>query len=190
MDGFRLHLRFDKGEKHGRTEIRFTGLAQEVRAEKEKEREAQTAHDSEAPDHETRNRKTKGDESASAQEQRGIDSQKDQGACPQGEIGGSVMVDERTQILKMAESRKVLDEIGHGMRLGIPRFKAGSARLIADPRYPDPNRKERDVSPEAVDDLMNSGILGELPEHRTNQKLGWRECGLPGKKYKLYACVQ
>ena len=72
-----------KGKNYG-SEIRLTGLAQEVRAEKEKEREAETAVDSEAPDHETRNRKTKGDESASAQEQRGIDPEKDQGACPQG----------------------------------------------------------------------------------------------------------
>jgi hypothetical protein len=60
-------------------------LAQEVRAEKEKEREAETTHDGEAQNHAARIRETKDDESASAQEQRGIDSpQKDQGAGPQG----------------------------------------------------------------------------------------------------------
>jgi hypothetical protein len=59
-------------------------LAQEVRAEKEKERKAETAVDGEAQNHAARIRETEDDESASAQEQRGIDSQKDQGACPQG----------------------------------------------------------------------------------------------------------
>ena len=46
-----------KGKNYG-SEIRLTGLAQEVRAEKEKEREAETAVDSEAQNHAARIRET------------------------------------------------------------------------------------------------------------------------------------
>jgi len=97
-----------------------------------------------------------------------------------------------------AESKRVLDAIGHGMRLTIPKqpLNAGPrravlARVIVNPAYPKEYQEaEFDVSTAAVSELISSGLIGEIPEHRTNQKSGWRESGLPGDTHRIYACIQ
>jgi len=86
------------------------------------------------------------------------------------------------------EAIKVMDSFGMGMRLAVPRNGEGDCKVIPTPHWGD--FEEFVVSRETVDELLSSGLLGELTEERVNDKLGWRECGLPGDKYHLYACIQ
>src|SRR5271154_4752825 len=76
----------------------------------------------------------------------------------------------------------VINGIGTGMRLAIPRSRVGPARLIRVPSYAEVAGAEVagaevDVSARALVELMESGLLSEQTEHRHNGKLGWREQG-------------
>lgn len=89
------------------------------------------------------------------------------------------------------KTRAVFDKIGHGMRLGVPREPGIPARLLRDERFrPGPELAEQDLSASTVKELLDSGLLAELTEHRNNGKVGWREASLPGDRYHIYACLQ
>lgn len=82
---------------------------------------------------------------------------------------------------------------GQCLRLLVP--KDGSMpHLIADPRYhdikPEAKSLERTVPPVVVRQLVKAGFIGALTENRNNQKMGWREAGLPGETNDVYCCVQ
>jgi hypothetical protein len=86
------------------------------------------------------------------------------------------------------EALVVLNEIGQDMRLAVSRL-SGDAKLIRDPRL-NLTLPEHTVSPEIVKELIAKRLISELTEFTDNCKLGWREMGLPGEAYHLYACTQ
>jgi len=86
-------------------------------------------------------------------------------------------------------ARAAFVEIGNGMRLAVPRDQSGPAELIPDHRF-NPGFSRRAISDVAVAALLKSGLLAEMPEHRTDDKVGWREAGLPGEHFRIYACLQ
>ena len=99
------------------------------------------------------------------------------------------MSDSRT-IGMSAGARAILDSFQNGFALCVPRV-SGRPKLVqrnwARERNPEPDRA---VDRKDVAELLASGLVGELTEHRNNQKIGWRESGLPGKSHRVYLCVQ
>ena len=65
------------------------------------------------------------------------------------------------------------------------------ARLVARPRYL-PNAVAIDIDSETFKECRSysGALLGEIPEHTINHKLGWREMKLPqppqGEKYYFF----
>lgn len=88
-----------------------------------------------------------------------------------------------------AEALTLYREIGEGMRL-LLHPKNGLARLVKHPRFDSFGHREREVDRHIVDELLRSGWLRELPEHETDHVVGWRESGLPGEEFHVYACLQ
>lgn len=87
------------------------------------------------------------------------------------------------------EARAAFVEIGHGMRLAIPRNGAGPAELIRDPRFP-VVFYAHNISELAATLLIKSGLLAEMTEQTENCKLGWKDSPLPGEAFRLYVCIQ
>ncbi len=85
-------------------------------------------------------------------------------------------------------TREVYEAIAHGLTLCTPRDGLGG-RLLNAPNRP-PYGEERDVPEHNVSELLNSGMLAELPEHPTDRKTGWRALGLPGETWKCWKLIQ
>lgn len=91
------------------------------------------------------------------------------------------------------EARWAADAIGHGMRLCVPRSSEGIAKVIRIPVWPAICYGEwdnREISREAVEQLLASEQFSELPEHTTNWKVGCRENRLPFDEYRVYAFIR
>jgi len=106
--------------------------------------------------------------------------------CPSGSQRGSAF---RTEA-----GRLVGNLIGCGFRLCIPRdakrHPGAMLILLGVGPLPRPTMAAVGVEQSTVDDLLSAGLLGELPEHRTSAKMGWRECGYPGDDFRVYAFIQ
>ena len=87
----------------------------------------------------------------------------------------------------------VLQLLGIGyILLGGP----NRARLVPRPRHLPPNAGAIELDSETFEEclgcesLARCHVLGEIPEHTVNHKLGWREMELPkppeGEKYYLF----
>ena len=83
-------------------------------------------------------------------------------------------------------AQTVLNKMGTGMRLFVRRTAPYEAKLL-NPHMPEPAiPMDLGILPE----LINSGVISELPEFRTNDKIGWSEGCLDGHTYHIYACTQ
>ena len=80
----------------------------------------------------------------------------------------------------------VLSKMGAGMMLFLRREAPYEAKLL-NPYRPEP---EIPVARETVEILIESRLISELPEFRTNHKIGWSEGCLDGHTYRIYACTQ
>lgn len=86
-------------------------------------------------------------------------------------------------------ARRILQKMRDGMILAIRRDPdQGANRLMNFPGHK--AGEDQDVTPEVFDELLKAGLISELPEQRTRNRIGWREAGLPGDLYYIYACVQ
>ena len=87
------------------------------------------------------------------------------------------------------ESQDVMDEIGQGMILAQHRVNDGL--FVMFKRGPwNPPFENHLVDINVGRELLSSGLLSELTEHRNNQKVGWRELDLPGEEFKFYLMIQ
>jgi hypothetical protein len=99
---------------------------------------------------------------------------------------------------QFAEEEKLMDlvfqHMGHGYRLRDPHDAESPCTLVPDPRWPVPVTFKATLTevPERIVALLKIDRyrrISQLPEHTTNQKIGWRESGFPdGADY--YACTQ
>jgi len=80
----------------------------------------------------------------------------------------------------------VLSKMGAGMRLFVRRTEPYDAKLL-NPYTPEP---QKPVPNETAEVLILSGLISELPEFRTNHRIGWSEGCLDGHTYRSYACTQ
>ena len=77
------------------------------------------------------------------------------------------------------------------MRFLFPRpGTPGPALLVPHPGYPAIRFEREELSERVGGELVSCDLLGELTEERNNQKMGWREIGLPGEQYRCFAFVQ
>jgi len=90
------------------------------------------------------------------------------------------------------EGQVALAKVGAGLRFCYPREgTAGGSILVPHPTWPNHRFGEREDLPAAVAaELLKSPLLGELTEQRNQNKIGWREAGLPGEQYRVFAFVQ
>ena len=79
----------------------------------------------------------------------------------------------------------VLSKMGAGMRLFVRRTKPYDAKLLNPYML-----EEIPVPNETAKVLILSGLISELFEFRTNNKIGWSEACLDGQTYHIYACTQ
>lgn len=89
-------------------------------------------------------------------------------------------------------ARACLALMGCGYRLCLPRTDRDTPLLVNWAPY---NSMDEWLSPIAVDPsdaqaVVNTGLLGELPERTTNGKVGWREGRMPGETHKVFAFIQ
>jgi hypothetical protein len=83
-----------------------------------------------------------------------------------------------------------LAKIGLCMRLCMPRG-LGEPKLIPHPKWPCAWNAEETIPRPVADEMLASGLLGEFPEDTgSGSKIGWRDAGLPGDLYHVYAFVQ
>lgn len=89
------------------------------------------------------------------------------------------------------EVSDALKQIGHGMRLAIPRpGTAGSPMLIGTSPF-SLAHDYHDVPEATAEELISvTGLLCEMAELTDHAKVGWREHGLPGERYRLYSMMQ
>jgi len=107
-------------------------------------------------------------------------------------------------------AKLILESIALGMRLRIPHRVAGAATdaSLVDAFYdfgrPHTGNKTVDDSwrqshirpaigpldPEPVAELLASGLLWKLTKDRVDERFGWMERGLDGKKADFYCLVQ
>lgn len=81
-------------------------------------------------------------------------------------------------------------KIGQCMRLCVPRG-LGEPKLIPHPKWPCAWNAAEDIPRSVADEMIASGLLGELPEYTgEGSKIGWRDAGLPGVAYHVYAMLQ
>ena len=95
--------------------------------------------------------------------------------------------------VRRANGEKVLDEMGHGMRLRISH--EGAAEIVKDPKsfaYGSACGpwvafcENHPVDADTVRFLLNSWMIYKLSEYRDNGKIGWREAGMDGEKADWY----
>jgi hypothetical protein len=86
-------------------------------------------------------------------------------------------------------AKRIFRLMGSGKRLIIRRDGGGPPKLVDDPRFPS-SVPDEDVELYDVSQLIEAGWISELTEHTTNNKIGWREAGLPGETHHVYACTQ
>jgi hypothetical protein len=96
-------------------------------------------------------------------------------------------------------NRLVMEAMGRGFRLRIP-FDQSAPSLVdpGRPSFKTPRGDHvhavdsREIGPldsSEIADLLNSGLLGKLTENQVDQKRGWRDMGLDGRKADFYAMI-
>ena len=88
------------------------------------------------------------------------------------------------------EAAAIFEKMGQGMRLVVP-FGEAPCKLVADPRWPR-YCPDQEVSATACLELQESRLISALPEHLTDNKIGWRESGFAelGETAGIFACTQ
>ncbi len=115
-----------------------------------------------------------------------------------------------TKTFLSTEANTIFDAMGNGMRLIVPRENERVsddpsivARLIPHPKWQSYATTPLDLrNLDAIKELLASGLIRELPENTVIYRkagpkskvdgglIGWRESGLPGESFHVYACTQ
>lgn len=95
------------------------------------------------------------------------------------------------------EAFEIFDAMGYGMILLEHRGKK-ECKLVYNPKlkeHLENSFREINVEWEVFDELYKSGRITELNEYTERWKggggkIGWREFGLPGEEFRVFACTQ
>lgn len=79
--------------------------------------------------------------------------------------------------------------MGGGMRLRVSHAD-GSVQVVEGLARYGKNRPSHNVTMSAARELMDSGLISKLTEHRDNERIGWREAGYDGDAADWWCCTQ